>query len=159
MALSYLAALGATSNVKIKINFYQLQDWNQQNEGTNHTFISFVCYKMWLGNYLKTIIIRTLLQGDSPQSDKLYFHVSHDIVLRFKSESSMEDLILSFHLSSGDSLAQVLNRNQWKLNMCRSYVRNPQNFETHFQLLLAVVFHHKNMNLWNNSRQKMMILL
>lgn len=41
MALNYAAALGTNSNVKIKIDFYQLQDWIEENG--KQIILLFVC--------------------------------------------------------------------------------------------------------------------
>lgn len=127
MVLNYSAALGAMSNAKIKINFCQLLDWIQQQGGKNHTFISFVCCKMCLGNDLKKDYYnQNLAAGWLSMEWQINVNVSHGIVLRFKKWESLWGLDFLCSLSEGDFLAQVLNENQCKIHICRFYLQNPQ---------------------------------
>lgn len=113
MVLNYSAALRVTSNVKIKINFYQLHDWIQQNGGKKLTpLFTFMYCKMCLGSGLKKDNYnQNFAAGDFPWSDSSCFSVSHATVLRLESESAFEGLVLPSPIWR-EFLSQVLTGNQ-----------------------------------------------
>lgn len=90
MVLNYSAALGATADAQIKIN-YQPQATGRMEEQITPLFHLCVAKCAWETISRKTIIIRTLLQADSPPSDKLDFNVLHAIVPRLERERATKE--------------------------------------------------------------------